>query len=200
MNEHPSTDQLLLDKLQDVIESNLDNEQFGVTELATESSLSKSQLNRKLQALTGQSASQFIREYRLKKAMKLLQDNAATASEVSYLVGFGSPSYFSSCFHDFFGYPPSEVKFRKVPVNEKPTKNKWKRVSLISLSAIVIVALSYFSINYLDISTHKEVDLLIQDNTIAVLTFRDDSEGNKYQYFCDGMMAEIIGHLQEVNE
>jgi hypothetical protein len=53
MKEHPSMDQLLLDRLHEVLESNMANEQFGVTELASETGLGKSQLNRKLSLLTG---------------------------------------------------------------------------------------------------------------------------------------------------
>ncbi len=65
MNEHPSLDQLLLDRLNEAIEHNLLNEQFGVTEFAAESGLSKSQLNRKNQSLTGKSTSQIIQSGRL---------------------------------------------------------------------------------------------------------------------------------------
>lgn len=109
MEKHETFDQKLLKKLVSIINTNLQNEQFGISELAQESGLSKSQLNRRLKSITGKSPSQFIREYRLKKAFELLKNDKATAAEVAYQVGFGSPSYFSTCFSDFYGYPPSVV-------------------------------------------------------------------------------------------
>ena len=108
-----SMEQKFIKKLIAIIRINLENEQFGVNELASEIGLSRSQLHRKLQDINGKSTTQFIREYRLQKAMKMLKRNRFTASEIAYKVGFSSPSYFNSCFNDFYGYPPGEVKFKK---------------------------------------------------------------------------------------
>ena len=73
MNNITSTDQAFLDSLYKTIEDNLLNEQFGVEELAREIGISRTQIHRRLHALTGQSTSQLIREYRLKKAKELLE-------------------------------------------------------------------------------------------------------------------------------
>ncbi|WP_197276737.1 tetratricopeptide repeat protein [Mangrovimonas sp. ST2L15] len=94
------------------VEINLNNEQFGVEKLAQNIGMSRSNLHRKLQKLTGQSISQFIREYRLKRGLEYLKKENATVSEVAFKVGFNSPSYFTSCFIDFFGYAPSAVKYK----------------------------------------------------------------------------------------
>ena len=72
--------------------------------------MSRSGIHRKLISLTKQSLSQFIQEKRLQKAIEMLRHNVATASEVSFMVGFSSPAYFNKCFHDYYGYPPGEVK------------------------------------------------------------------------------------------
>lgn len=95
------------------MEFNFENEKFGVLELASEIGLSRTQLHRKLQDTIDKSTSQFIREYRLEKAMIMLENDEATASEIAYRVGFSSPTYFSSSFHNFYGYPPGEVKHKK---------------------------------------------------------------------------------------
>ena len=113
MNSIDASDQSFLDTLYEAIQDNLSNEQFGVAELAQEVGVSRTQLHRRLHALTGQSSSQLIREYRLKKARELLENETATAAEVAYKVGFGSPSYFNTCFHDYFGFSPGEAKFKK---------------------------------------------------------------------------------------
>jgi transcriptional regulator GlxA family with amidase domain len=86
------------------------DENFGVEDLASSVNMSYTQLHRKLKAVTDQSAAQFIRSMRLKRAMELLSANSGTISEIAYSVGFGSPAYFTKCFQEEFGKAPSEVK------------------------------------------------------------------------------------------
>ena len=105
-----SADQAFINKLKEIIESNITNEQFGVEELAEEIGLSRSQVHRKLKLIANKSVSQFIREYRLEKAMIFLRSEIGTASEIAYKVGFNSPSYFNKCFQEFYGFSPGEVK------------------------------------------------------------------------------------------
>lgn len=100
----------LLEKLRKSVDENLENDQFGVEELAKNLSMSRSQLHRKLTSATGQSVSQFIREYRLQRGMDLLKEGNLTAAEVSERIGFGSATYFNKCFNDYYGFPPGEVK------------------------------------------------------------------------------------------
>jgi len=111
--EVTSIDEKFLNKLIDKIEENLSDEKFGVEQLGDELGMSRSQLHRKLTALLGQGPNQFIRTFRLQRAHDLLRQKAATASEISYQVGFGSPSYFTKCFHEQFGYTPSEMPVDK---------------------------------------------------------------------------------------
>ena len=98
-----------LSAITQIIQENIADERFGVSELAAEVNMSRSNLLRKIKNLTGQSVSQFIRQVRLKEAMEMLRQENVTVSEVSYAVGFGSISYFIKCFHDHYGYPPGEV-------------------------------------------------------------------------------------------
>jgi AraC-like DNA-binding protein len=70
--------------------------------------MSRSQIHRKLRALTNQSCEQFILSVRLQRAAELLRQKAGTVSEIAYQTGFGSPSYFASCFKKQFGCPPSK--------------------------------------------------------------------------------------------
>ncbi len=69
---------------------------------------SKSQLYRKMIFLIGKSPNTFIKEYRLKEALKLLNKNAGNISEIAFESGFSSPSYFSKCFHKRYGRLPSD--------------------------------------------------------------------------------------------
>lgn len=104
-----SLDDAFIEKLCGIIEENIANENFTVAELALAVGVSRSQLHRKLEALTSKSASRFIREYRLERGYALIEKNAATIAEIAYLVGFGSPGYFGKCFKEYFGMTPGEV-------------------------------------------------------------------------------------------
>jgi len=72
--------------------------------------MSRSQLHRKLVALTDLSATEFIRTYRLNLAKEMIEKNTGTISEIAYEVGFNSPSYFSKSFKEKFGVSPSEFE------------------------------------------------------------------------------------------
>jgi TolB-like protein/AraC-like DNA-binding protein/Tfp pilus assembly protein PilF len=98
-----------LNRVTAIIEENISNEQFGVSELAREVGMSRSNLLRKIKSLSHVSVSVFIRQVRLKNAMEMLKDESLNVSEVSYRVGFSSTSYFIKCFREHYGYPPGEV-------------------------------------------------------------------------------------------
>lgn len=113
----PSFDQKFLTKLNDIILQHLDDEGFGVDQLGQEIALSRTQLHRKLKALTGQSPGDCIRQTRLLRALALLQARIGTVAEVAYQVGFSSPNHFSTAFSRQFGYPPSAVGKQGEAVN-----------------------------------------------------------------------------------
>jgi signal transduction histidine kinase/ligand-binding sensor domain-containing protein/DNA-binding response OmpR family regulator len=101
-------DQDFLERAIEYIENNILNENLTARDLASYLLLSHSQTYRKIKALTGQSVSEFIRTIRLKKAIKLLETGEYNISEISYKIGFTSPAYFTKCFREHFGKPPSE--------------------------------------------------------------------------------------------
>lgn len=105
----PSADQKFLNRLNELILQHLDDEDFGVDQLGQEIGLSRTQLHRKLKAITGQSPGDCIRQTRLLRALALLQARVGTVAEVAYQVGFSSPNHFSTAFSKQFGYPPSAV-------------------------------------------------------------------------------------------
>lgn len=104
-----------------MIEEHLSNEQFGVSELAREAGMSRSNLLRKVKKHTGLSVSQYIRQVRLEHAMELLKQEALTVSEIAYRVGFNSTSYFIKCFREHYGYPPGEAEKRDFDESDAPT-------------------------------------------------------------------------------
>jgi YesN/AraC family two-component response regulator len=101
-------DLLLIDKAISIVEEHLLDTNFTVETLAEKMKMSRTSLHRKLKAHTDQSATEFIRFVRLKKALKMLKAGNNSIDEVSYTVGFNSPSYFSQSFKKQFGKSPKE--------------------------------------------------------------------------------------------
>lgn len=108
MGKIDSVHEMFLAQIKEAIEKNLDNDQFSVDDLGTEIAMSRSQVHRKLKALTDKSATTFIRNYRLHRAAELLKQEVGTITEIAYQVGFSSQTYFSSSFQELFGCAPSE--------------------------------------------------------------------------------------------
>ena len=102
-------DQTFLNRVAAAMTENLANGDFDVEQLSSAVALSRTQVHRKLRALTGQSPAEYIRTERLQKAWELLRAQAGTVAEVCYRVGFNSPTHFSTAFSRQFGYPPSEA-------------------------------------------------------------------------------------------
>ncbi len=176
-----------IQKLTSLVEANLSNEKFGPEELAFDAGMSHSNLNRKLKAIINKNSSQFIREIRLHKAKELLQNEELTAAEISYRVGFGSPTYFNKCFHEYFGYAPGEMRnhnsngnhnngLHKNNVIRNNEKRKKIRVYNVSLGALVLVStitwfiIQPFKTNWVDTKILPKVE-----------QFR--MEGNNYEAF-----------------
>jgi len=97
----------------EVIKENYKNSYFEVSDFSEAVGVSKSLLNKKLQSLIGQSAGQFIRNYRLNIARELILKNRETKNmniaEIAYEVGFNDPKYFTRCFTKYFNTTPSSL-------------------------------------------------------------------------------------------
>ncbi len=104
----PSMDELFLEKALGIVEHNTADSSFDVEAFAEAMSMTSVQLRRKLKALTGQTVTVFVRNYRLEKAAELLRSRAGTVSDIAYRVGFESLPYFSKVFQERFGKAPSE--------------------------------------------------------------------------------------------
>lgn len=104
-----SMNTIFMEKVTEHLETEISNSLFGVEELAYSVGLSRSQLFRKVKAITNLTPNEFIRSFRLHRAMDLLKQQSASVSEVAYETGFQNPSYFSKCFQEQFGQSPSTI-------------------------------------------------------------------------------------------
>lgn len=220
MDEPLSLDQIFIKKLSDVILANLSDEDFSVDKLADETGMSRSVIHRRLKKIRNQNSSQFIREIRLHEAIKMLQHNLGTASDVAYKTGFSSPTYFNKCFHEYFGYPPGAVKKRIITVGGEAgstenagevqlqhlhatkkyairgaSHNRKVVILLLSVAIIIVLAVGLFShfVSGNDILTgygQRNKGL-----SIVVLPFKNLSEDPNNKYFADGITEDILNNL-----
>lgn len=102
------TDEAFMKAVYDVINSNMGNVEFSQEDFASLLNMSKSSLYRKIKGLFDVSPNDFIRINRVKKAAHLFEEGNDRVTEVCYIVGFNSPSYFSKCFHRQFGMTPTD--------------------------------------------------------------------------------------------
>lgn len=101
------------DRFRRLIEDNLSDSELSVEDLGSKMGLSRVQLYRKIKALTNYSPVELLRIARLKKAASLLASSEKTISEITYEVGFTSPSYFTKCYKEYFGENPTDFLKRK---------------------------------------------------------------------------------------
>jgi len=105
-------DRKFLNDFSGIVEGNLGNEKFCIEDICMSIGISRMHLYRKIKALTGMTVNEYIMERRLKKASYLLRHESLNIAQITYSVGFSSPSYFSTAFKAKYGYSPSEYKSR----------------------------------------------------------------------------------------
>lgn len=199
MTDSSPTDNDFLSQVTAVIEKNIGNEQFGVSELADEMNMSRSNLLRKIKKESKLSVSQLISQVRLKKAMELLRKSSMNVSEVSHQVGFNSTSYFIKCFREYYGFPPGEVGKRDEselqPVAGAPPSGKRNLILAGSLALVIVLVVSawfYFS------STPSDSAPL--EKSIVVLPFKNDSNDSTNVYLINGLMESTLNNLQQIKD
>jgi signal transduction histidine kinase/ligand-binding sensor domain-containing protein/DNA-binding response OmpR family regulator len=107
-NSLNNIDKEFIEKIVSIIEDNIESEHLDVNFIADKMFMSHSSLYRKVKALTDMTVNEFIRKNRLRKAEQLLLTGKYTISEISYMVGINSLTYFRQCFKDEFGLAPTE--------------------------------------------------------------------------------------------
>ncbi len=199
MSDFINPNDSFLQQVISAIEEHLDDESFGVAELADKVNMSRSNLLRRVKASAGISVSALIRQVRLQQAKDLLQDNSLTVSEVAFKVGFSSTSYFIRCYREAYGYTPGEEGKQQVETSEasNPEDQTSSRSSYLwpSLTALVtITALIFFWLQ------KENNQPLTYDKSIAVLPFTNDSENQENAYLVNGLMSTVLDHLQKIED
>lgn len=105
-----ANDQKFMDQLMGLMEEYMDNGELMVEELASRLGMSRSVFFKKLKTLIGLSPIEFIKEVRMKRAAELIEEGGNNMAQISYMVGFNDPHYFSKCFKQVFSMTPTEYK------------------------------------------------------------------------------------------
>lgn len=109
---HP-LDEAFIKSMIEISEANLEDPAFGVAMLSKMAAMSQPVLFKKIKAITGKTANDFVKSIRLKKACQLLLENRYTVYEIAYKIGYENSKYFSREFKKEFGCTPSEYIDRK---------------------------------------------------------------------------------------
>lgn len=107
-----SPDDVLLQKILIYVEENISDSELNIDKICQSIGLSRTQLYRKMKALTGYSMADLTKEIRLKRAEQLLRNKKFNISEIAYMVGFTDPDYFRKCFKLKYGQSPTEYAKR----------------------------------------------------------------------------------------
>jgi AraC-like DNA-binding protein/tetratricopeptide (TPR) repeat protein len=190
-----------LARLTAITEANLTNAQFGVSELAREMGMSRSNLHLRVKRLTKKSVSQFINQVRLEKAMEILKQGSQTISETAFDCGFQSVTYFTKCFNDYYGYPPGKVGNRIETENVPDltsTKKQKKNKRLFAAAATVLFLILVFFVA--EISNFLPRQSSAKKNTvknIAVLPMQFEGS-DSMKLIAGGFRESLLNSLMDI--
>ncbi len=211
-----SKDETFIRRLTEIILDNLGNEAFGVNELANASGMSLYRLGRRLNEINKKTVNQFIREVRLQKALDMLLNEEYTVSEVAYRTGFGSPAYFTKCFHEHFGYSPGKIKkggngspdqgiFTGSNGNNKPAKitRTPKMLAYAGTLFLILVTstVAYFIYTRVQ-KAGRNSDMTSPDGkiSIAVMPFQNMTNDTLWNIWQNGIQINLITSLSNSEE
>ena len=175
---------------------NLLNTQFGVSALARELEVSRSELYRRIKKKEQKSASQFIREIRLERALELLNAEEHSITEIAYMVGFNSPTYFSTCFKEYFGYSPSAADQNvnlgtEGSVTSTARPRKWTVPVILGALAILIVVFGLSGM-----AGKKKTS---EEKSLAVLKFDYLGTDSAQSYKANVLSDEVVNLLSNLS-
>jgi signal transduction histidine kinase/DNA-binding response OmpR family regulator len=107
-------DDILMRKLVACIEKHIDNSELTLDDVLDELKMSRWHLTTKIKALVGLTPNEFIRETRLSRAAKLIEEGEYNMTQITYMIGMTDSRYFSRCFKQKFGVTPTEYKNRRL--------------------------------------------------------------------------------------
>ena len=118
-NFHP-LDRKLLENIKKIVEENYNNPDFDINLFSKKTYMNRSHFFKKMKALTNQTPTEYIRDYRINKAVEFIVKEKTPISQVNFRVGISSRSYFNKCFKAQYGVSPSEFLKKKEIISSPP--------------------------------------------------------------------------------
>lgn len=109
-SQQTTADEQFLARLQTIVEANIGDEDFSVQTLSEQMAMDCTGLYRRMQALTGQSPSSYIKHIRLDVAARLLRETTLPIADIAMKTGFSTTKYFNRVFKDEFGQSPADFR------------------------------------------------------------------------------------------
>ena len=161
-----SIDEDFFNRLQIEIEKHISDPELNVETLSAVLQIGRTTLYRKIVALTGETPNQFIRSFRMQRAQQLFKANAGNVAEVSRMVGFTNPAYFSHCYKEKYFVLPSET--REANHNHSSTSSP----ELVSVESPHPIRIHSFA----DEVREPEIILIVEDSSDVCEYIRDSLE------------------------
>ena len=200
----PRKDPALIERLDKFIEGHLQDDVLNVENIASAMGYSRSHLHRLVYQTCGKSVSQYIREYRLEKALELFRQERLNVSEAAYRVGFSSASYFSKSFNEYFGFPPSDtmsVQNRENPLSTLQPHNisrrSWLPRVIIPLLISMLILIAYL-IFFRSWMPEPRVETYGAQTSIALLPFTNLTSDPDNLFFSQGVSDAIARKLSRI--
>lgn len=105
-----SEDEMFMNKITGFIEKNISDSDISINDMAAAMAVSRSGLNRKMRQLLGVTPADFLKEARMKRAVKMLKETDASVADIAYGCGFSDPKYFAKCVKASTGKTPREIR------------------------------------------------------------------------------------------
>ncbi|GLU54747.1 helix-turn-helix domain-containing protein [Dyadobacter frigoris] len=214
-------EKVMLDKFNQIIESNFHKSDFGIDEICQELGMSRSQLYRYIKEQTQLSTSLYIRQRKLIKGRELLESSDMKTAEIAYFLGIDSPQNFSKYFTQEFGLSPTA--YRKLILEGRnkaegkveteipdsalpPVSEKWNykqysgKYFYLAIGFFLCLALVvYFWKPLVGKTQSVSAFPVFSGNSIAIMPFKNLGSPET-AYFCDGIMEQIHGSLSLIRK
>lgn len=109
-----SEDEMFMNKITGFIEKNISDSDISINDMAAAMAVSRSGLNRKMRQFLGVTPADFLKEARMKRAVKMLKETDAPVADIAYACGFSDPKYFAKCVKASTGKTPREIRLNTI--------------------------------------------------------------------------------------
>lgn len=106
--ETENTDQIFMDKVNKILETNLSTDKYTIDKLSIDIGMSRTAFYSRIREITGNPPENYIYSFKMGRALKLLASQQYTVSEIAGMLGYCDAKYFGKKFKDFYHVCPTD--------------------------------------------------------------------------------------------